>query len=186
MTYFLPGIIGGWGDLSPLTVGLLTSTPWIAAAVGAVFAPPLATTAARSRNMVVCGLLMMLTGLVTGALAGPVLALIGFCFTGLAFFVVQPLLYNFPGTRLQGKTLAGGLALMNTIGITGGFVGPYAMGYTEGLFTSNVAGLWVAIGLLALGAVAASRLRFAEGRPDFLRAGEASLTTSDLPDETRR
>jgi fucose permease len=103
---------------------------------------------------------MMFTGLVVAAVAGPVIALLGFCFTGLAFFVVQPLLFNFPATRLSGKTHAGGLALLNTIGITGGFVGPYIMGYAEDATGNHLSGLWVSIVLLALGALAATRLRF--------------------------
>ncbi|MFI5772728.1 MFS transporter [Streptomyces sp. NPDC051658] len=160
VVYFLPGIIGGWGDLSPFTIGLLTGLPWLTAAVGAVLVPPRATTPRRSRNFVVVGLLMMFTGLIVAAVAGPVIALLGFCFTGLAFFVVQPLLFNFPATRLSGKTLAGGLALLNTIGITGGFVGPYIMGYAEDATGNHLSGLWVSIVLLALGALAATRLRF--------------------------
>ncbi|OKI47113.1 hypothetical protein A6A29_26710 [Streptomyces sp. TSRI0281] len=140
VVYFLPGIIGSWGDLSPFTIGLLTGLPWITAAVGAVLVPSRATTPRRSRNFVVAGLLMMFTGLIVAAVAGPVVALLGFCFTGLAF-VVQPLLFNFPATRLAGKTLAGGLALLNTIGITGGFVGPYIMGYTEDATGNHLSGL---------------------------------------------
>ena len=32
LSYFLPGIIGSWGQLTPLQIGLLTAIPWIAAA----------------------------------------------------------------------------------------------------------------------------------------------------------
>ncbi|MFE4972763.1 MFS transporter [Kitasatospora sp. NPDC056651] len=160
VVYFLPGIIGGWGHPSPFTIGLLTSLPWVTAAIGAVMVPPRATTPLRSRNFVVTGLLMMFVGLVVATVSSPVIALLGFCFTGLAFFVVQPLLFNFPGTRLEGRTLAGGLALLNTVGITGGFVGPYVMGWAEESTGNHLAGLWISIVLLALGAAAATRLRF--------------------------
>ena len=34
LSYFLPGIIGSWGQLTPLQIGLLTAIPWIAAAAG--------------------------------------------------------------------------------------------------------------------------------------------------------
>ncbi|MFF8914758.1 hypothetical protein ACF08M_15920 [Streptomyces sp. NPDC015032] len=112
------------------------------------------------RHRIVAGLLMMSTGLVVAAVTGLVIALLGFCFTGLAFFVVQPLLFNFPATRLAGRTLAGGLALLNTIDITGGFVGPYIMGYAEDATGNRLSGLWVSVVLLALGALAATRLRF--------------------------
>ena len=45
--FFLPGIIGTYGTLSPFEIGLLTSVPWIAAAIGAATFPRLATTPTR-------------------------------------------------------------------------------------------------------------------------------------------
>jgi len=39
--FFLPSIISKYGELSTMSVGLLTSLPWIAAALGAVWLPRL-------------------------------------------------------------------------------------------------------------------------------------------------
>ena len=38
LSYFLPGIIGSWGQLTPLQIGL-TAIPWIAAAAGGILLP---------------------------------------------------------------------------------------------------------------------------------------------------
>jgi nitrate/nitrite transporter NarK len=54
---------------------------------------------------------------------------------------------------LSGATLAGGIALMNTLGILGGFVGPYVMGLLEEATGSAVSGLWFVAALVAVGAV---------------------------------
>ena len=47
--FFLPSIISKYGELSTMSVGLLTSLPWIAAAAGAVLLPRFATTPTRAR-----------------------------------------------------------------------------------------------------------------------------------------
>ncbi len=42
--FFLPGIIGTYGKLTPVEIGLLNSLPWIAAAIGAAWLPRHANT----------------------------------------------------------------------------------------------------------------------------------------------
>jgi MFS family permease len=172
VVYFLPGIIGRSGGLSPLQVGLLTTVPWIAAAVGAVFGPRRLTGARRSRTAVTIGLLAMSGGLFIGSMAGPVLGLAGFCLAAFFFFVVQPPLFVLPGLRLSGATLAGGLALLNTVGATGGFIGPYAMGFTENLTGDPLSGLWLGMGLLVVGAAVSCFLDFSPGERNWAAAKE--------------
>lgn len=46
---------------------------------------------------------------------------------------------------------AAGLAFVNTIGLTGGFVGPYAFGLAEQATGSPSAGLWVLIVATVIG-----------------------------------
>ena len=165
--YFLPSIISQGAKLSSLQVGLLTAIPWTAAAIGALIGPPRAITARRSRNMVVIGLLGIFIGLLVGSLAGSVIGLIGFTFAAFFFFIVQPPLFTLPATRMAGAALAGGLALLNTIGITGGFVGPYAMGLAESFTGSSKSGLWLSMALMLIGALLGRFLDFAHGREDF-------------------
>ncbi|WP_240974605.1 MFS transporter [Crystallibacter degradans] len=151
VTYFLPSVIAANGVASPVLIGLLAGIPWFFGAVGAIFISPLASNPVRSRKLLTGGLILMISGLAIGALGGSVVGLIGFGLSGLAWFVVQPILFNVTGTRLSGITLAAGLALMNTIGITGGFFGPSVMGATEQATGNPLSGLWFAVGLLVLG-----------------------------------
>lgn len=153
LTYFLPTIIESWGEMSSLTIGLITALPWVASAAGALLLPRYATNAARSRSILVGGLAAMTVGLLIAAVAPAVVALLGFCLTAACFFVVQPIMFAVPSTRLSGATLAGGIALMNTLGILGGFVGPYVMGLLEEATGSAVSGLWFVAALVAVGAV---------------------------------
>ena len=165
--YFLPAIIKQGTNLTSLQVGLLTAVPWIAAAVGAFVGPPRAITARRSRNMVSVGLIGIAIGFLVGSVAGSVIGLIGFSFAAFFFFIVQPPLFTLPGTRMAGAALAGGLGLLNTIGLTGGFVGPYAMGLAETVTGNAKSGLWLSMILVLIGAILGRFLDFAHGRKDF-------------------
>ncbi|WP_430297760.1 MFS transporter [Sinomonas sp. B1-1] len=153
LSFFLPSIIGSYGKLSPFQIGLLTSVPWIFSAVGALVLPRLATNGSRSRAIATATMIGIVAGFVLGAVGGPVLGMIGFCLAAFNFFALQPILFTYPATRLTGAALAGGLAFVNTIGLFGGFLGPYVMGITEDLTGSKLSGLWFIVALCAIGAV---------------------------------
>ena len=162
--FFLPGIIATYGQLSPLQVGLLNAIPWVAAAVGAFCLPGLATTPGRCRALLLLGLLVMAAGLLVAAWAGPVGALLGFSLTALMFFVVQSVVFLVPSGRLSGAALAGGIALVNTCGLLGGFLGPSVMGLIEQATGSTRNGLLLMAGLLVLAAGISLCLRWGRGR----------------------
>ncbi|MFK8328622.1 MFS transporter [Pseudomonas sp. BJa5] len=157
--FFLPGIIGTYGALSPFQIGLLTSVPWIAAALGAATLPRLATTPGRCRTLLFCGLLTMAAGLLLASLSNSFIGLIGFSLTALMLFVVQSIIFVFPSSRLSGSALAAGLAFVTTCGLLGGFVGPSVMGLIEQTTGSTRNGLWVIASLLVLAALISTRLR---------------------------
>ncbi len=157
--FFLPSIIGTYGKLSPLQIGTLNSLPWIAAAIGAVALPRLATTPGRGRALLLLGLLAMAVGLCVAAFAGPAVALAGFCLTGAMFFVVQSVIFLFASSRLAGIALAGGLALVNTCGLVGGFIGPSVMGWIEQRTGSTQNGLLLMAGLLVVAAATSAWMR---------------------------
>lgn len=157
--FFLPGIIGKYGDLSTLQVGLLTSLPWLAAAVGAISLPRFASTPQRARRMLVAGLLTMAIGLGIASLAGPVISLLGFCISAVMFFVVQSIIFLYPASRLQGAALAGGLGFVNSCGLLGGFVGPSVMGLIEQSTGNAMNGMKVIAFVLLVAALVATRLK---------------------------
>lgn len=157
--FFLPGIIGTYGALSPFQVGLLTAVPWIAAAIGAASFPRLATSPRRCRTLLFGGLLTMAAGLLLASLANSFIGLIGFSLTALMLFVVQSIIFVFPSSRLSGSALAAGLAFVTTCGLFGGFVGPSVMGLIEQTTGSTRNGLWIIAALLVVAALASTRLR---------------------------
>lgn len=157
--FFLPGIIGTYGTLTPLQIGLLTSVPWIAAAIGAATFPRLATSPQRCRRILFFGLLTMASGLLLASFSNSYIGLIGFSLTALMLFVVQSIIFVFPSSRLSGTALAAGLAFVTTCGLLGGFVGPSVMGLIEQTTGSTRNGLLVIAGLLVVAALISTRLR---------------------------
>ncbi|CAK9888699.1 MULTISPECIES: MFS transporter [Pseudomonas] len=157
--FFLPGIIGKYGDLSVLQIGFLTSLPWLAAAAGAILLPRFASTAQRARRILVTGLLTMALGLAIASQAGPVISLLGFCLSAVMFFVVQSIIFLYPASRLKGAALAGGLGFVNSCGLLGGFFGPSLMGMIEQSTGNAVNGLKFIAVVLVVAALAALRLR---------------------------
>ncbi|WP_024554709.1 MFS transporter [Franconibacter helveticus 513] len=159
LSYFLPGIIGSWGDLSPLQVGLLTAIPWIAAACGGVLLPRFARTEGRSRRMLMVGYLVMAVGMAIGATGGPSVAMIGFSVTAFMFFAVQSIIFSWLPSIMSGSLLAGSFGLLNCLGLCGGFLGPFILGAFEDRTGSPTSGLWFAVGLLVIGALVATLIR---------------------------
>ncbi|MFO2466294.1 MFS transporter [Pseudomonas sp. 15FMM2] len=157
--FFLPGIIGTYAALSPLQIGLLTSVPWIAAAIGAATLPRLATSPGRCRALLFFGLLTMAAGLLLASLSNSFIGLLGFSLTALMLFVVQSIIFVFPSSRLTGNALAAGLAFVTTCGLLGGFVGPTVMGLIEQTTGNTRNGLWLIAAMLVVAAMLSTRLR---------------------------
>jgi MFS-type transporter involved in bile tolerance (Atg22 family) len=69
---------------------------------------------------------------------------------------ILPLFWTMPTAALQGASAAAGIALINSLGVTAGFVAPYMVGYLRDLTGSSntamlvLAALWVAGALLIL------------------------------------
>lgn len=175
--FFLPGIIRTYGDLSILTIGLLTALPWIAAAIGAASLPRFADTPARSRALLVGGYVVMSAGLVIAAFSGPVAALLGFCLAASMFFLVQSIIFIYPSSRLKGAALAGGLAFVNSCGLLGGFVGPSVMGWIEQSTGRSTNGLLLMAILLLVAALASLALRQGQETKDCAAQREPTRKT---------
>ena len=157
--FFLPGIIGASGKFSPLMIGMLSATPWVAAAIGAATLPRFASDSSKSRRILIAGLVIMASGMLIAAWASPVIGLLGVCLSALMFFVVQSIIFTFPQSRLSGSALAGGLGLVNSCGLLGGFVGPTVMGIIEQTTGRAMNGLVCLAVALLFAAVCSTRLR---------------------------
>ena len=69
------------------------------------------------------------------------------------FLVVACGYWTAPGYRLHAWLISGGLALINCLGLTGGFVSPFLLGWIRNATGSLTPGLWFMTGLMLTGIV---------------------------------
>ena len=85
--------------------------------------------------------------------AAPVLLMIALGITSGAMFAPAALFWEMPIASLSGTAIAGGLALINSIGVTAGFVSQYAIGFVLTRTNSIALGLILTAAFTLLGAV---------------------------------
>jgi len=128
---WLPQIIQGFGRLSNFEIGLLTVIPYLFAAI-AMFAWGLHSDLTNERIWhVALPALVGAVGLVASALLGysPVLALAALTVSAVGIYSTLPSFWTLPTSILTGTAAAGGIALINSVGNLGGYLGPFLIGY---------------------------------------------------------
>jgi nitrate/nitrite transporter NarK len=74
-------------------------------------------------------------------LSSPTLAAIALVVCAMSTYAVLPTFWTLPTAFLTGSAAAGGIALINSIGNLGGFVGPYAIGWIKDATGATTLGL---------------------------------------------
>jgi ACS family tartrate transporter-like MFS transporter len=108
---------------------------------------------------IIVPLLLMPAGYLVGGLSvNPFLVVPALTVSSVSFYCTQGIFFAIPSSSLKGKSAAAGIAAITTIGIVGGFTGPYWMGlmkdltgnYQRGLITLVVPGLVAAAIMLVV------------------------------------
>jgi ACS family tartrate transporter-like MFS transporter len=92
-------------------------------------------------------------------LGNPVLAAVALTICAMAIEAALPTFWTLPTGFLTGSAAAGGIALINSIGNLGGFVGPYAIGWIKDATGETTLGLVA----LAAGPIMAGVVTFLMG-----------------------
>lgn len=150
--FFTPSIVAQMRVKSPLLVGVLSSSVGIGFLIGVLTLPRI-----HRRISNECGFLGVLTaGVVVSACAfiatknqAVQITLLGI--TGFFAGGILPSYWAVAMKRLQGVQAAAGLAFINTIGLLGGFVGPYLFGLAETVTGRSDAGFNVVVVASVLG-----------------------------------
>jgi len=154
---WLPSIIKGFSGQSDALVGVINAIPYVAAAVAMLLVGRHSDRTGERRGHVAVAAISSTVGFAMSAyLHDPYLAMAGLT---LAFAGLKSTLGPFwaLGTAfLSGTAAAGGIALINSVGNLGGFVGPSLVGVIKDRTGSNMAallllgGALLGMGLLAL------------------------------------
>lgn len=154
ITFWLPQIVKDLGVTNVFFNGLVTSIPFVVAIVAMIMVGRSSDrTRERRWHIIVCAIVGAL-GLVGGAaLTGvPVLALASISLALGGALASITILWALPGALLTGAAAAGGIALMATIGNTGGYVAPYILGLAKEATNRLDAGLYLMAAAMVVGA----------------------------------
>jgi ACS family tartrate transporter-like MFS transporter len=149
VSLWLPLIIEEFSGLGPLGVGLLGAIPYVAAAVGMVlFARHSDATGERRWHLATATFVAAIGLVLTGVVDSPVLQMAVLSVVALGIFSCLGSFWALPTAFLSGTAAAGGIALINSIGNLGGFVGPFAVGYVRETTGSYYGGMLLLAALI--------------------------------------
>ncbi len=167
--FFAPAMISQMHIDSPLVVGLLSSSVGLGFLLGVLVLPRIHRRVASDSHYlgaVSLGLILgAATFILTANLLGKVILL-----AVTAFFAggVLPSYWTIAMKRLGGIQAAAGLAFINTVGLLGGFVGPYLFGMVEAATGRSESGFYVILIAAILGLLLVPVLSIAFARESGL------------------
>lgn len=156
MSFWLPQIIKTASGGSDLTVGILSAIPYLVGAIGMVLVGRHSDRTGERRWHVavvtaVGGAAFAASAMVSSLV--PSIVLLSVAMMGLASMLGP--FWTLATATVSGVGAAAGIALINSVGNVGGFVGPYIIGYVRDTTGTFSAGLVVVGAILALGGVLA-------------------------------
>jgi MFS transporter, ACS family, tartrate transporter len=149
---WLPQIVKGLGTLNDLEVGFLSAIPFLAAAAAMVKVGQSSDRRGERRWHVALPAFAGAAGLLLSArVHNPVFALGALSLAAAGIWGAMGPFWSMPSEYLGGTAAAAGIALINSVGNLGGFVGPYVVGMVRQRSHSFGGGLAAMALMLAAG-----------------------------------
>jgi MFS transporter, ACS family, tartrate transporter len=156
VSFWLPQIVKGLGHLSDFMVGVISALPFLAAALSMVAVGRSSDRTGERRRHLAISAFVGATGLVLSAATGnPIAELVALSIGAAGIFSAFGPFWAIPSSFLGGTAAAGGIALINSLGNLGGFVGPWLVGAVKEATQSFAGGLVVLAAALALAGILA-------------------------------
>lgn len=154
--FWLPQIVKGLGNLSNFEVGLAAALPYAVAALTMYLWGRHSDRTGERTWHIALPAFVGAVGLALSAYLGdtPVLALAALCLSAIGCYAALPIFWTLPTAMLAGGAAAAGIALVNSIGNIGGFLGPTLVGYVTDATGSYGAALSVLAAFVATSGVA--------------------------------
>ncbi|WGW11588.1 MFS transporter [Saxibacter everestensis] len=155
VSFWLPTILSENGVTDITTIGLYSAVPYIFAIIFMIWIAKRSDAKGERTWHVIIPAILAGLGLTAAALLHDQFfvsfAAIILATTGL--WVSYTVFWAMPSERLKGTAAAGGIALINSIGLLGGFVSPYVIGLIKESTGSTQAGLMTMVGFLLIGVI---------------------------------
>jgi MFS transporter, ACS family, tartrate transporter len=165
LVFFLPQIVASFKEqygmnYSPFQMGVLTALPFLTAIAVQVL---WGWHSRRTDEVVWHIAIPMFLGSISTAVAlfvsSPVLAIIAISVTAACVLSAIPVFWQLPRAFLAGSAAAAGIGVINTIGVSSNFVGPYIMGWLRDATGNFRSGMLVIAAFLLMSGVLALVLR---------------------------
>ena len=155
ISFWLPEMVRSYHVTNPLQIGILTAIPYVVTCVGMVIVGKHSDKTGERRWHVALGMIVAAIGLVAVTLvhSSLVVALVVFSITTLGILTAMPLFWTIPTSYLSASGAAGGIAVINSIGLIGGFASPSVLGWVKITTGSLNYGLYTFAITLVLGAI---------------------------------
>jgi ACS family tartrate transporter-like MFS transporter len=154
LTLWVPTIVKGLSGYTDLQVGFFSAIPYIAAAIGMVLIGRSSDRSGeRFLHVAIPSAIGALGFVATGMITAPMAAMLALSVAAVGDYATRGPFWALPGKFLSGSSAAAGIALINSMGAVGGFIGPYAVGYLKDTTGSFESPLYLLAGILMAGAV---------------------------------
>ncbi|WP_438390400.1 MFS transporter [Caballeronia sp. DA-9] len=154
VSFWMPVMLRAAGAGSASQIGFWSIIPYGAGAIGMVLLSRHSDrTGERRWHAAVCALAgACALVLVPYAGVNLAMAVLALSVATVSVFAAMPILLAIPMAALPPRAAPGGIALINCIGLTGGFVSPFMLGWIKTATGNLNNGLYVIAGLLVIGA----------------------------------
>jgi MFS transporter, ACS family, tartrate transporter len=163
LSFWLPNIVKQMGARSDLEIGFIAAIPFVLEAISMVQVSKSSDRRGERRLHVAASALVGCAGFALAAAARqPTIVFAAICIAAAGLGGFCGPFWSIPAEYLSGVAAAGGIALINSVGNLGGFVGPYAVGFIR----QHSAGFAGAFALLAASLLVASLIAFGIARSE--------------------
>ena len=154
ISFWLPTFIKEMGVRNPLHVGLLSVIPYGITAVGMILIGRHSDLKLERRWHCAIPAFLGAAGLVAMVhtpTSNMPLALLFLTLASLGIITTMPIFWAIPTAYLRDSAAAGGIAFINSLGLVGGFVSPFLLGWIKTTTGSLSVGLYVMAGIMIAG-----------------------------------
>ena len=161
VSFWLPQIVQGSSGYGSAFVVLLSAIPYVAATIGLVVVGAHSDRTGERQWHVAVPCVIGALGFVLTVLAPatPAFALTTLSVAAFGIWGTLGPFWTLPTAFLRGTAAAGGIAVVNSVGNLGGFVGPFLVGWIRDASGDFSAGLLMLAAILMIGAVITVSLR---------------------------
>jgi MFS family permease len=158
--FWLPSIIQASGIKDPGLIGWLSAIPYLAACIVMVIVGRSADKRRERRWHLSVPMLMEVGGLIVAAnfATNPTIAILGLTLATAGVLTALPMFWPLTGGYLSAAALAGGLALINSMGQVAGFASPYFVGWIKDATSSTNVALYILACVMVFGVLLVLRI----------------------------